>query len=145
MLPNQSTLAELAIAQQDGKIYAFSLGYEARHLAQQRAAYAKKCAQLDALDLLVATGLPDVVLRDPDGQEFALRVNHDAFREVYDALRRAIEEELLRMEAGIVAFLVTEEEEAELAKERPKRNNDRRSAILALCQPADAQEMPSGN
>ena len=129
-------LAELATAQQDNNIFAFSLGEESRQVARLRAIHAKKCLELEALDSLFEETKPDFVLRGADGSEVVLRIPVTETGEAYAVLRQALETGLRKLEEEIVQFLLTAQQDAELVKRRPNHKTDLRSAILDLCQPS---------
>jgi hypothetical protein len=133
MLTNP-TLAELAAAQQENTIYAFSLGQEVRQVTRLRAIHTKKLAELEALDALFEETKPDFVLRSADGSEIVLRLPLAETCDAYDVLRQALETGLRKLKEGIVHFLLLEQQDAELAERKVSHEPDLRPAILALCQ-----------
>jgi len=133
-MPTNPTLAELAAAQQDSNIFAFSLGEESRQVARLRAIHAKKRLELEALDFLFEETKPDFVLRGADGSEVVLRLPLAETGEAYTVLRQALETGIRKLEEEIVQFLLTARQDAELVKGRPNHKADLRPAILDLCQ-----------
>jgi hypothetical protein len=130
--PVHPTLAELEAAHKSLGTTAYDKGYNERRLTSLKGIYARKCAQLDAFNLLFEETNPDFVLRGPNSPELVLRIPLGDTGCVMAALREALENGLKALEAEIITAHLDAEDEASYPS---AKEFDLRPAILALCVP----------
>jgi hypothetical protein len=126
---NPLALADLLAAQQANHLFAFSLDDDSRLISRLRTVHAKKVAQLNAYNDLLAETSPDLILRTADGRELILRLPSKETISLCCTLREVLEHEIRKLEEHIIEGLT---EQAQCGVDQ----DDIRSAILALCQPA---------
>lgn len=143
MLPTRKSLTELAAAQLDRRIFAFTLGSQPRQITRLRAIHARRVSEVEAVLDLIADTTPDLILRTADGRELVLRLDSDEMRCLCCTLHEKLTNGVREVEEQIVEELL----EAERHRNEPDPT-DPRPAILALCQPAtlatNAPVPPSG-
>lgn len=140
MSQNQKDLSEMAAAQLEHKIFAFSLAWSTRRLARLQASHARKSAEAEAVLDLISDTTPNLILRTADGRELVLRLPTDEMQCLCSTLYGKLANGVREVEEQIV------EEALEATRHGDDiEPDDMRPSILALCQPTAVQTLPSGD